>query len=30
MTSDAIRDPLKDHLLTSTNATLIIFDYQPV
>jgi hypothetical protein len=30
MTSQAIRDPLKDHLLTPQNAALIIIDYQPV
>ncbi len=30
MTSEAIRDPLKDHLLTPQNSTFIIIDYQPV
>ena len=30
MTSEAIRDPLTDHLLTPENAALIIIDYQPV
>jgi nicotinamidase-related amidase len=30
MTSEAIRDPLKDQLLTPKNATFIIIDYQPV
>jgi len=30
MTSQSIRDPIKDHLLTPHNATLIIIDYQPV
>ena len=30
MTSEAIRDPLTDHLLTPQNATFIIIDYQPV
>ncbi len=30
MTSEAIRDPAKDHLLTPENATFIIIDYQPV
>jgi hypothetical protein len=30
MTSEAIRDPLKDHLLTPQNAALIIIDYQGV
>ncbi len=30
MTSQSIRDPIKDHLLTPQNATLIIIDYQPV
>jgi len=30
MTSEAIRDPVKDHLLTPHNAAFIIIDYQPV
>jgi nicotinamidase-related amidase len=30
MTSQPIRDPLKDHLLTPQNSALIIIDYQPV
>jgi len=30
MTSEAIRDPLKDQLLTTKNSALIIIDYQPV
>jgi nicotinamidase-related amidase len=30
MTSQPIRDPSKDHLLTPQNSTLIIIDYQPV
>lgn len=30
MTSEAIRDPAADHLLTPQNATFIIIDYQPV
>lgn len=30
MTSEAIRDPLKDHLLTPKNAAFIIIDYQPI
>ena len=30
MTSEPIRDPLADHLLTPKNAALIIIDYQPV
>lgn len=30
MTSEAIRDPAKDHLLTPSNSTFIIIDYQPV
>ena len=30
MTSQAIRDPVKDHLLTPENCALIIIDYQPV
>lgn len=30
MTSEAIRDPVKDALLTPKNSALIIIDYQPV
>ncbi len=30
MTSQPIRDPAKDHLLTPQNAALVIIDYQPV
>ncbi len=30
MTSQKIRDPLKDHLMTPKNAALLIIDYQPV
>lgn len=30
MTSEAIRDPAKDHLLTPLNSALIVIDYQPV
>ena len=30
MTSQAVRDPLKDELLTPQNAALIIIDFQPV
>lgn len=30
MTSEAIRDPVKDHLLTPQNSAFIIIDYQPV
>jgi len=30
MTSEAIRDPLKDQLLTPQNSALLIIDYQPV
>lgn len=30
MTSEAIRDPLKDHLLTPQNAAFIVIDYQPI
>lgn len=30
MTSEVIRDPKSDHLLTPQNATFIIIDYQPV
>jgi len=29
MTSEPIRDPLTDHLLTPQNCTLVIIDYQP-
>jgi nicotinamidase-related amidase len=29
MTSEPIRNPLTDHLLTSRNAALIVIDYQP-
>ena len=29
MTSEAIRDPAKDFLLTPQNSTLIIINYQP-
>ena len=29
MTSQAIRDPLADHLITPQNAALILIDYQP-
>src|SRR3977135_866000 len=29
MTSQAIRDPLADHLVTAQNATLVLIDYQP-
>jgi nicotinamidase-related amidase len=29
MTSEAMRDPVTDHLLTSQNSALIIIDYQP-
>ena len=29
MTSEAIRDPVKDHLLTPQNSAFIIIDYQP-
>ena len=29
MTSQAIRDPLTDHLITPENATLLLIDYQP-
>ena len=29
MTSQAIRDPLADHLITSQNAALVLIDYQP-
>ena len=30
MTSEAIRNPVKDHLLTPQNSAFIIIDYQPV
>lgn len=30
MTSESIRDPMKDHLLTPQNSAFIIIDYQPV
>ena len=30
MTSQAIRDPVKDPLLTPQNSALIVIDYQPV
>lgn len=30
MTSEAIRDPQQDHLLTPQNAAFVIIDYQPV
>ncbi|SRR5216684_1817286 len=30
MTSQPIRDPVKDHLLTPQNSALIIIDYQPI
>jgi len=29
MTSEPIRDPLRDHLLTPQNAALLVIDYQP-
>src|SRR6202050_1208474 len=29
MTSEAMRDPLTDHLLTPANSALIVIDYQP-
>jgi nicotinamidase-related amidase len=29
MTSQAVRDPLKDHLITSQNAAFVLIDYQP-
>jgi hypothetical protein len=29
MTSQAIRDPLADHLITPQNAALVLIDYQP-
>jgi nicotinamidase-related amidase len=30
MTSEPIRDPVKDRLLTPKNAAFVIIDYQPV
>jgi nicotinamidase-related amidase len=30
MTSEAVRDPVKDHLLTPQNCAFIVIDYQPV
>jgi len=30
MTSETVRDPKKDHLLTPQNSTFIIIDYQPI
>src|SRR5690348_16273964 len=30
MTSEPIRDPLKDHLLTPQNSVFIVIDYQPI
>ena len=30
MTSESIRDPKKDHLLTTENSVFILIDYQPV
>jgi nicotinamidase-related amidase len=30
MTSEAIRDPRKDHLLTPHNSAFIVIDYQPI
>jgi hypothetical protein len=29
MTSQAIRDPLADHLITPENAAFVLIDYQP-
>jgi nicotinamidase-related amidase len=29
MTSEPVRDPVTDHLLTSQNAALVVIDYQP-
>jgi nicotinamidase-related amidase len=29
MTSEPIRDPVADHLLTPQNAALVVIDYQP-
>ena len=30
MTSEPIRDPLKDHLITPQNSAFIVIDYQPI
>lgn len=30
MSSEPIRDPVKDHLLTPRNSAFIVIDYQPV
>lgn len=30
MTSETVRDPLKDHLLTPQNSAFIVIDYQPI
>jgi hypothetical protein len=30
MSSEPIRDPIKDHLLTPQNSAFIIIDYQPI
>lgn len=30
MTSETVRDPVKDHLLTPQNSAFIIIDYQPI
>jgi nicotinamidase-related amidase len=30
MTSEAVRDPIMDHLMTPANTALIVIDYQPV
>ena len=30
MTSQAVRDPKKDHLLTPQNSAFVIIDYQPI
>lgn len=30
MTSEAVRDPRKDHLLTPQNSAFIVIDYQPI
>ncbi len=29
MSSEPIRDPVKDHLLTPKNSAFVIIDYQP-
>jgi hypothetical protein len=29
MTSEAVRDPVTDHLLTPQNSALVVIDYQP-